>query len=53
MGDSVNDIEMLQSVGHGIAMGNATSPVKEIADYVTTDIMKDGVKNALIHYGLI
>ena len=53
MGDSVNDIEMLQSVGCGIAMGNATPPVKEIADYVTTDIMKDGVKNALIHYGLI
>ena len=53
MGDSVNDIEMLQSVGCGIAMGNATPPVKEIADYVTTDIMKDGLKNALIHYGLI
>ena len=53
MGDSVNDIEMLQSVGCGIAMGNATPPVKEIADYVTTYIMKDGVKNALIHYGLI
>ena len=53
MGDSVNDIEMLQSVGCGIAMGNATPPVKEISDYVTTDIMKDGVKNALIHYGLI
>ncbi len=53
MGDSVNDIDMLQSVGHGIAMGNATPPVKEIAEYVTIDIMDGGVKHALEHYGLI
>lgn len=53
MGDSVNDIEMLQSVGHGIAMGNATEPVKEIAEYITIDIMEGGVKHALKHYGLI
>ena len=53
LGDSVNDIDMLQTAGCGIAMGNATQPVIEIADYVTTDIMKDGVKNALRHFKLI
>ena len=53
IGDSVNDLEMLESVGHGIAMGNSMPPVKEIAEYVTSDISDDGVKNALKHYGLI
>ena len=38
---------------HGIAMGNSMPPVKEIAEYVTSDISDDGVKNALKHYGLI
>lgn len=33
-GDESNDIEMLQKAGVGIAMGNATSPVKAIADVV-------------------
>ena len=53
IGDSVNDLEMLESVGHGIAMGNSMPPAKEIAEYVTSDISDDGVKNALKHYGLI
>ncbi|MEI3339131.1 MAG: HAD hydrolase family protein [Eubacterium sp.] len=37
-GDSANDMEMLKYVGCGIAMGNATPQVKEIADYVTDDL---------------
>lgn len=53
IGDSVNDIEMLKTVGHGIAMGNATDEVKRIAEFITTDIHADGIKNALLHYGLI
>lgn len=52
-GDGTNDISMLKAVGHGIAMGNARAELKETAEYITTDIDKDGVKNGLLHYGLI
>lgn len=53
VGDSMNDLEMISCVGHGIAMGNATEELKKKAEYVTTDIHEDGVMNALRHYGLI
>ncbi len=53
IGDSINDLEMLQFVGHGIAMGNASQMAKDVAEYVTTDIHKDGVYQALKHYHLI
>ncbi len=52
-GDSNNDIEMIEYADVGVAMGNALPRVKEVADYVTTDVDKDGIKNALIHFGLI
>lgn len=52
-GDGVNDQPMLRVVGHGVAMGNAVDELKAIAEYVTTDIDDNGVKNALAHYGLI
>ena len=53
IGDSVNDLDMLAYVGHGIAMGNATQPPKEAAEFVTTDIHEDGIRNAMLHYHLI
>ena len=53
IGDSINDLDMLQYVGHGIAMGNGTQVAKEAAEYVTTDIHEDGIYNALKHYRLI
>ena len=53
LGDSVNDLEMLQTVGHGIAMGNATDVVKKAAEYVTDSLFEAGVYNALSHYDLI
>lgn len=46
-GDGLNDIEMLQAVGHGVAMGNASQIVKKHADYVTKDVADEG-----IYYGL-
>lgn len=52
-GDSANDLEMLAFVSHGIAMGNGTREAKAAAEYVTTDIMEEGIKNGLLHYGLI
>lgn len=42
-GDGRNDIEMLEAVGHGIAMGNAIEDVKEIADAVCDSVRNDGI----------
>lgn len=53
IGDSVNDLDMLSYVGHGIAMGNATEEVKQTAEFVTTEIHEDGIYHAMKHYGLI
>ncbi|MDY7557231.1 HAD family hydrolase [Cryobacterium sp. 10C3] len=53
IGDSSNDIEMLQVCGVGIAMGNATDEVKSHADEVTTAVLDDGVWNAFRRHGLI
>ena len=52
-GDSVNDLEMLRYVKHGIAMGNASKAVKEASDYVTSDLREDGIFNGLKHFSLI
>jgi Cof subfamily protein (haloacid dehalogenase superfamily) len=53
IGDSSNDIEMLQVCGIGIAMGNASNEVKAVADEVTTAVLDDGVWNAFRRHGLI
>ncbi|WP_327204829.1 HAD-IIB family hydrolase [Paenibacillus sp. DMB20] len=52
-GDHLNDLEMLQYVGHGVAMGNALPVVKKIASHVTTDVDRDGILHGLRHLGLI
>lgn len=52
-GDGLNDIEMLQAVGLGIAMGNSHDEVKPYADYVTTHVDEQGIRNGLLHAGLL
>lgn len=52
-GDGGNDIAILREAGIGVAMGNAADSVKNIADYVTTTVDDDGVKNALAKFGVI
>ena len=42
-GDGVNDMEMIQLVGHGIAMGNAVTQLKEVASEVTDTVDQDGI----------
>ena len=42
-GDGQNDIEMLEAVGTGVAMGNAKDEVKEKADVVCKSVEEDGV----------
>ena len=52
-GDAQNDLDMLQSTGISVAMGNAADNVKALATYVTTDVDHDGVYNALVHFGIL
>jgi len=42
-GDGINDIEMLEAVGCGIAMGNASDLVKSHAKKVTCEVMNNGI----------
>ncbi len=52
-GDGENDAEMLKLAGIGVAMGNGSQQVKELADYVTGTVDEDGVSQALRHFGLL
>jgi Cof subfamily protein (haloacid dehalogenase superfamily) len=42
-GDGLNDLEMIEYVGTGVAMGNAVQSLKEIADYITKPVNEDGI----------
>ena len=42
-GDAENDIPMLKTAGIGVAMGNATAPVKTAADAITASNNDDGI----------
>ena len=42
-GDGLNDLEVIESVGMGVAMGNALPEVKENAKAVTTSNEEDGI----------
>ena len=52
-GDGYNDIEMIQMVANGIAMANGVKELKDIADYVTLDVLDDGFTFGLKKYRLL
>lgn len=52
-GDGGNDIEMLQTVGTGVAMGNALDHVKEVADEICGTSADDGIYHYCLENGLI
>ena len=52
-GDSQNDLEMLQVVGTGVAMGNATAQLKAIAEDVCAPVAEDGIYYDCASHGLI
>lgn len=52
IGDNINDKKMIENAGLGIAMGESTPVVKEIADFITTNNDEDGVAKALEKYCL-
>lgn len=52
-GDGQNDLDMLEYVGFGVAMGNASLDIQEAADYVCEHINDDGVYHTLKRTKLI
>lgn len=52
IGDSYNDLDMIEWAGIGVAMGNARNVVKEAADYVTKTNEEHGVAEALYRFVL-
>jgi len=47
IGDSANDVSMIEYAGMGIAMGNASDMVKQKADYITDSNDNEGVAKAI------
>lgn len=52
-GDGLNDMEMIEYVQHGIAMGNAKAAVKHAADDITDTHNEHGIYNSFKKYNLI
>lgn len=52
IGDSLNDLDILQAAGLSICMGNGADECKEIADFTTRHISDDGLAYALKHFNL-
>lgn len=52
IGDGVNDREMLQAAGWGVAMGHASYALKAVADAVTGNNSEDGAAQAIERYAL-
>lgn len=49
-GDNINDKKMIENAGLGVAMGQSTPIIREIADYITEDNDNEGVKIAIEKY---
>ncbi|CAM3019851.1 Cof-type HAD-IIB family hydrolase [Paenibacillus sediminis] len=52
-GDGLNDKEMLDLVGFGVAMGNSHEELLPFADFVTTHVDEKGIRNGLVEAGLL
>lgn len=52
-GDSMNDLEMMQTAGISVAMGNACETLKEMADLVCETVGEDGIYHEFCRQGLL
>ncbi|MDT2047184.1 Cof-type HAD-IIB family hydrolase [Priestia flexa] len=52
MGDSYNDVAMIEFAGLGVAMGNAPEDIKKLANHVTDTNMDDGVAKVVEEFVL-
>ncbi len=51
-GDYTNDIDMLRTAGHSVAMGNGVDAIKQIADIIAPNNTAGGVGRVLFYYVL-
>ena len=51
-GDSMNDLEMVQTVGVSVVMENGNEQLKALADYVCPRVEEDGLAKAFAKYQL-
>lgn len=51
-GDSMNDLEMVQTVGVSVVMENGNEQLKALADYVCPRVEEDGLAKAFARYQL-
>lgn len=51
-GDSMNDKEMLETVGFGVCMANGCEGLKAVADEICPSVSEDGLKKELEKLGL-
>lgn len=52
-GDSMNDLEMIQTVGLSVCMGNGQEALKKISDRVCLPVEQDGLAKAFEELGLV
>ncbi len=52
-GDSMNDLEMIETVGIGVCMENGSPALKEISDLIAPAVTEDGLYKAFEQLGLI
>lgn len=52
-GDGLNDLEMLQTVGNGIAMGNSHPELKKSIPLSTNHVNEDGLYVGFKRFGLL
>ena len=52
-GDGNNDIEMLEAVGTGVAMANASDRLKSVATDICGHVANDGIYHYCLEKGLI
>lgn len=53
IGDSPNDIAMLEHTGKSVLMGNGSPELKDMVTYVTADIEDHGIYQALKYFDII
>ena len=53
IGDSTNDLPMLEAAGMSVAMGSGDPRIFDMVDYVTASLADGGIARALEHLGVI
>ena len=52
-GDSMNDLEMIQTVGTSVCMANGSPRLQELSDLVCPSVEEDGLAEGFRRLGLI